>query len=108
MGLGLILGNRYPVFHGFRGGKGVAAYLGFTAAIMPPAAGIACLAWLAAFLVARQPFIGSFCMIAILGAGTIYHLGPAWPVLLGTLPTLALIGFAHQSNISRYRVGRIS
>ena len=28
IGFGLIVGNRYPCFHGFRGGKGVANYLG--------------------------------------------------------------------------------
>ncbi|MBC2711578.1 MAG: glycerol-3-phosphate acyltransferase [Desulfosarcina sp.] len=30
VGLGLILGNRFTCFHGFKGGKGVANYLGFT------------------------------------------------------------------------------
>ncbi|HHC24907.1 MAG TPA: glycerol-3-phosphate acyltransferase, partial [Desulfobacterales bacterium] len=28
IGLSLILGNRFPCFHGFQGGKGVANYLG--------------------------------------------------------------------------------
>ena len=35
VGLGLILGNRFPCFHRFRGGKGVANYLGFTLVIVP-------------------------------------------------------------------------
>ena len=34
-GLALILGNRFPLYHGFRGGKGVAAYLGFVGAAQP-------------------------------------------------------------------------
>ncbi|HEY5284699.1 MAG TPA: glycerol-3-phosphate acyltransferase, partial [Polyangia bacterium] len=34
-GLALILGNRFPLFHGFRGGKGVATYLGFVGAAQP-------------------------------------------------------------------------
>ena len=35
VGLALVAGNRFPCFHGFRGGKGVASYLGFTIPIAP-------------------------------------------------------------------------
>ena len=37
-GFFLVLGNSFPCFHGFRGGKGVANYLGFTLLIAPWAA----------------------------------------------------------------------
>ena len=40
-GFFLVLGNSFPCFHGFRGGKGVANYLGFTVLIAPWAALIA-------------------------------------------------------------------
>lgn len=58
LGLILVLGNQKPLFHGFRGGKGVASYLGFTAIASPFAAGVSCLAWVVAYGVFRQPFIG--------------------------------------------------
>ena len=35
IGLALVAGNRFPCFHGFRGGKGVASYLGFILPISP-------------------------------------------------------------------------
>ena len=70
-GLALIMGNRYPCFHQFRGGKGVANYLGFTTIIAPLAAGVSALAWLATFALFRIPFVGSFVMVFILGAGTL-------------------------------------
>ena len=35
IGFFLILGNRYPCFHQFRGGRGVANYLGFTVILSP-------------------------------------------------------------------------
>ena len=43
VGLGLILGNRFPCFHAFRGGKGVANYLGFTAGRAPTMGRSGCL-----------------------------------------------------------------
>jgi glycerol-3-phosphate acyltransferase PlsY len=99
-GLALILGNRYPCFHGFRGGKGVANYLGFTAVISPLAAGISALAWLATFGLCRLPFVGSFVMVLVLGAGTLLACnldpGPAAAILA----TLALIVHGHRDNIS--------
>ena len=100
-GLALILGNRFPCFHGFRGGKGVANYLGFTAVIAPLAAGISALAWLATFGLCRIPFIGSFVMVLVLGAGTLlacnFNLGSTAAILA----TLALIIQGHRSNVSK-------
>ena len=105
-GLALILGNRYPCFHGFRGGKGVANYLGFTAVITPLAAGISALAWLATFGLCRIPFIGSFVMVLVLGAGTLLTCnldpGPAAAILA----TLALIIQGHGRNISELKLKR--
>ena len=45
LGFFLVIGNQKPLFHRFRGGKGVASYLGFTAYISPVTAGISCLVW---------------------------------------------------------------
>jgi glycerol-3-phosphate acyltransferase PlsY len=70
-GLALILGNRYPCFHQFSGGKGVANYLGFTTIIAPLAAGTSALAWLVTFALVRIPFVGSFVMVSMLGVGTL-------------------------------------
>ena len=39
IGLGLVAGNRFPCFHGFRGGKGVAGFMGFALVIAPVATG---------------------------------------------------------------------
>ena len=103
LGCILVVGNQKPLFHGFRGGKGVASYLGFTAFISPLLAGGSCLAWLFAYGLFRQPFIGSFFMITVLGLGTIIHYSWAWPVFTGAGLTVALIFQAHQTNIVAYR-----
>jgi glycerol-3-phosphate acyltransferase PlsY len=102
LGFILVVGNQKPLFHGFRGGKGVASYLGFTAFISPVLAGGSCLAWIFAYGLFRQPFIGSFFMITVLGLGTIIHYSWAWPAITGAGLTMALIGQGHKTNIVAY------
>lgn len=103
LGAILVVGNQKPVFHRFRGGKGVAAYLGFTAFISPFVAGISCLVWVLAYGLFRQPFIGSFFMVAILGLGTMNYFSWAWPAVIGAGVTVALIFRAHKANLDSYR-----
>ena len=98
-GLALILGNRFPCFHGFRGGKGVANYLGFTTIIAPVAALVSALAWMTALAFSRIPFIGSLIMVFILGAGTVPASNYNTTAAAGALATVALIFYAHKSNI---------
>ena len=102
----LILGNRFPLFHQFRGGKGVANFLGFTAVLAPEAAVIACLAWVIFYKISKAPFIGSFFMISILGLGLLARCGPGVPSLAGTIITLGLIFQAHRGNISEWKKKR--
>jgi glycerol-3-phosphate acyltransferase PlsY len=98
-GLALILGNRFPCFHGFRGGKGVANYLGFTTIIAPVAAAASGVAWLVALALFRIPFIASFVMVFILAAGTMIAGNLHRIAVAGVLATVALIYYAHKSNI---------
>ena len=105
-GLALILGNRFPCFHQFRGGKGVANYLGFTTIIAPLAAGIAALAWLATFALFRIPFVGSFVMVFILGAGTLLACNFDPLSTSAVLATVALIYYGHKRNVVEQIVKR--
>ena len=98
-GLGLILGNRFPCFHSFRGGKGVSNYLGFSAIIAPVAAAISALAWVVTYALFRIPFVGSFVMVFILGAGTLRVCGFQPLAGTGALATVALIYYGHKPNM---------
>jgi len=102
LGLILVIGNQKPVFHRFRGGKGVAAYLGFTLFISPLVAGLSCLAWVLTYWLFRQPFIASFFMVSILGLGTIGSFSSTWPAVMGAVATMGLIFRAHKANIAGY------
>ena len=99
IGFGLIVGNRYPCFHGFRGGKGVANYLGFTLYIAPYAVLWSALAWLLCFACFRIPFIGSFAMVLILAGASIYHCGYQFWCSTGVILTVMFIIYGHKQNI---------
>lgn len=99
IGLALVAGNRFPLFHGFRGGKGVASYLGFVVPIEPWGAAAACVAWVLVHRIVRIPFVASFCMILVLG-GTVAAAGDGEALAIsGTAATVALIVFNHKRNI---------
>ena len=99
IGLALVAGNRFPCFHGFRGGKGVASYLGFVVPIAPWGAAAACLAWVAVHRIVRIPFIASFCMILVLGRAVAAAGETDVLSIVGTVATVALIVFNHRRNI---------
>lgn len=98
-GLALILGNRFPCFHGFRGGKGVANYLGFTAVISPLLTAAAAVLWVIVYGAVRLPFIASFFMVFLLAFANIYSHNYAVISTVFTLLTVFLIIFNHKKNI---------
>ncbi len=100
VGLALLLGNRYPCLHGFRGGKGVANYLGFTLALSPVTALASGLAWLGTFLLFRVPFYASFALVAVLAVGTLVVLGTHPATAAGVASTVGLIVWSHRGNIA--------
>jgi len=105
-GFFLVLGTRYPLFHGFHGGKGVANYLGFSAAIAPAFSGISALVWVAVYKITPVTFIASYCMITILAVGIMLRI-PLSPIsVMGTITTVALIMIAHRKNVLEYLAGK--
>lgn len=98
-GLGLILGNRFPCFHNFRGGKGTANYLGFTAIVSPVSAVVSIPAWCLVYHLFKFPFIASFAMVFILGAGTVITYGVHLIHATGVFVTVVLIFCSHRANI---------
>ncbi|MGM0741958.1 MAG: glycerol-3-phosphate 1-O-acyltransferase PlsY [Pseudomonadota bacterium] len=102
-GLMAFLGHCYPVWLGFRGGKGVATFLGLLLALSWPVGVACCLTWLAAALWKRM---SSFAAITAAAMSTIWIvlLGQTQIFLLGVILTL-LVYWRHCSNIARIRAG---
>jgi glycerol-3-phosphate acyltransferase PlsY len=99
VGTALVAGNRFPCFHRFQGGKGVASFLGFTILIVPWGAVLSCLVWVAVCGIVRIPFIASFFMVLTLGGATVWAGDPRAASITGTAVTVLLIFFNHWKNI---------
>ena len=102
IGFALIAGNRYPCFHGFQGGKGVANYLGFTLYTAPYAVLLSAMAWLICFACFRIPFIGSFVMVVILAGATMARCEYGLWCSTGVVFTVLFIILAHRQNMSEF------
>jgi glycerol-3-phosphate acyltransferase PlsY len=102
VGLFLLLGNRFPCFHQFKGGKGVGSYIGFTAALSPLASALSCLVWVAGYSVFRVPFMASLGMIIVLSAGSM--IAVSWDALpvIGTVFTTVLLLANHWPNVKHH------
>lgn len=98
--VGAFLGHLFPVWLGFKGGKGVATYIGVMLGLYWPAALIFCLAWLAA------AFSSRYSSFAALTASAITPIFLWWITKSAQLGLLAmvltiLLWFMHRENIKR-------
>lgn len=102
-GAAAFLGHLYPVWLGFKGGKGVATYLGTLLALFWPAGVAACAIWLLTAAVARISSLAA--LVAAAGSiPALWVLGAPQAVALGAVLT-GLIFWRHRSNIDRIRAG---
>jgi glycerol-3-phosphate acyltransferase PlsY len=98
-GLGALLGHVFPVWLNFRGGKGVATYIGVLLAIEWEAALAYGGIWLLLALIFRYSSLSA--LVACLATPAIlYALGRLDAALLFALLT-ALVWFKHRANIGR-------
>ena len=101
--LSAMLGHCFPVWLGFKGGKGVATFFGVIFALSYPV-GIACgLCWIFAVAVTRQSSMGAL-MAASLSTIWVFALGEPRMFFLGVFLTM-LIFWRHWPNVRRLREG---
>ena len=101
--LAVFLGHVFPVFFGFRGGKGVATALGALFAFDWRVGVAVLLVWVAVFAATR------ISSLAALTAAALAPLGAAWLGADGHVPVLMLLAllifWRHTSNIRRLLAG---
>lgn len=104
--LGAVLGHVFPVYAGFKGGKGVATSLGVIIGIHPPAAGICILLFLIVFMVFHFVSLGAIC--AALAFPLLlyfcFQVTSVWLISFSVLLSIIVI-FAHKKNIGRLLSG---
>ncbi|MEO3414449.1 glycerol-3-phosphate 1-O-acyltransferase PlsY [Roseovarius sp. CAU 1744] len=102
-GLMTFIGHCFPVWLGFRGGKGVATFLGILLALVWPVGIACCLTWLVTAAVSR---ISSMAAITAAASCTIWmlFLADGSTFLLGIVLTL-MVFWRHKANIKRLRAG---
>jgi glycerol-3-phosphate acyltransferase PlsY len=101
-GAAAVLGHCYPIFFGFRGGKGMATLLGVYAVLAPKVLLIVLVTWL--IVMSLTGYVGLATMIAAASA-------PAWLIVTGDVPAghlilfsiimAGFIVFTHRGNIER-------
>ncbi len=104
VGLAAFLGHIFPVFFGFRGGKGVATALGVLIALSPAAAGIAALTWLATAALFRISSLAAL-VTSVLAPVYLALLGAAKTQILALAVMAAFLVWRHKDNIQRLLQG---
>jgi len=100
---GALIGHLYPVWLGFRGGKGVATFLGILIALLPIAAGVYAAIWILLLLTLRISSVAGMTAAASAPiAAAILH-SSLLPMLLGFA---VLVLWKHRENIARLLAGK--
>jgi glycerol-3-phosphate acyltransferase PlsY len=114
VGLAAFLGHLYPVWLGFKGGKGVATALGVFAVLAPIPSLLALVTFGAAYAATRVPAVGSLSGTAVCCLGAIVQTllqkggvraAFASPVPWAALFVTLLIVLRHRANIARLLQG---
>ncbi len=103
-GLCAVIGHMFPLWLGFRGGKGVATALGMLLALAWPVALIAAGVWLVVALVFRYSSLAALVATAFGAAITPFLADAATAIVIAIVALLIIV--RHQANIRRLIAGR--
>jgi glycerol-3-phosphate acyltransferase PlsY len=99
----VLIGHCYPVWLGFKGGKGVATFLGIAFALLWPVGAVAAVVWLLALALTRYSSVGGLAAAnsAPVTAAILGRLDLAFFLLAAAF----LIDWKHRANILRLASG---
>jgi len=103
MGVAAMLGHCFPVWLGFKGGKGVATFLGILLALAWPVGIGCCIAWLLGAGVSRISSMGAL-VAAAASTFLLVFLGYGTALIMGIFLTVLVI-WRHSGNIKRIKAG---
>ncbi|TMC45662.1 MAG: glycerol-3-phosphate 1-O-acyltransferase PlsY [Chloroflexi bacterium] len=114
IGLAAVIGHTWPLYLGFKGGKGVATSGGVLLALAPVALVLALTTW---FLIIRLTRVASLASLSAVAVGffslIVLHLigwqawrPVGWSVVVLGVALTGLVLYRHRSNIERLATGR--
>jgi glycerol-3-phosphate acyltransferase PlsY len=102
-GLAAFVGHCFPVWLKFKGGKGVATFLGLMLALAWPVGLLCCATWATAVAVMRISSVGALTASA---SALLWMLVTGRPELLASgVVLVALVFWRHAANLDRLRTG---
>ncbi len=104
MAVASVIGHLYPVFHRFKGGKGVASCLGTLLAISPLTGLCWIVIWLIVAALSRFSSLGGIVACASAPV-TLFFLGQAGAIVLASVVIAIWVVVRHRGNIDRIRNG---
>ncbi len=104
-GIMVILGHVYPVFYGFRGGKGAATCIGVLAVLLPGSLVLGAAVWVAVLV--ASGFVGLATILGMLGVALASFFVPACAAGRACVRDRGQPDhlYTHRSNIERMRAG---
>ena len=103
-GVAAMVGHVWPVFFGFRGGKGVATYVGVLGALTWPALVVALLIFAVVLVLTGYVSLGSIVAPVAVAVYLLLITGFGPMTVFGIVMALFIL-FTHRSNIARLRDG---
>ncbi|MBI5190054.1 MAG: glycerol-3-phosphate 1-O-acyltransferase PlsY [Nitrospirae bacterium] len=104
----VVIGHDFPVFLGFKGGKGVATSFGTMLALQPVVGLICVVVWLVTFFASRISSLGALVSFACLPVSVLILYGGDRLLLAVTVFMTAVAFIKHRPNIARLLKGEES
>jgi glycerol-3-phosphate acyltransferase PlsY len=104
VGFAVFLGHLYPIYYGFKGGKGVATALGVLLALSGWLGLAVVISWIVVFAIWRYSSLAAI-VAAVLAPAFAYFLLPYKDYLLLTVAIALFLIWRHRSNIQKLLAG---
>ena len=101
-----LIGHCYPIWLGFKGGKGVATFFGALFALVWQIGILAAVIWLATAFITRYSSLGALIACIVCTIAAILFFPQATGIMVGVMS--AIILWRHRENIGRLRRGEES
>lgn len=109
VGLVAVVGHLYPIFLGFRGGKGISTSAGAFLILSPLALACAFVVWLIIYITTKYSSLGSLLAAMTIMVLQVFNKG-AWDINLSitvfTIIIILIITYKHRTNIERLLRGQ--